>query len=191
MIREIKADINRHRSAGVRTVDYVLNPAVWAIVWYRFGYWLYHTRMPSLIGWPLKFVYRVGYVLEECTLAMCISAQTQIGEGLLIGHVGEVHFHPEAVIGRNCDISPRVTIGDSAAAKRGAPRLGDNVYVGTGAVIVGPIMIGDGARIAANSLVISNVPAGVTVMGVPARAVLSVPAAKLLPVLAMKAQHAG
>jgi len=53
--------------------------------------------------------------------------------------------------------------------REGAPRLGDNVYVGTGSTLVGKIKIGSGAKIAANTLVIDDVPEGATVMGVPGR----------------------
>lgn len=100
---------------------------------------------------------------------MGISPRASIGEGLYIGHVGGVIISPHAVIGRNCDISHRVTIGSAAMGREGAPVLGDNVYVGTGATLVGQIRIGSGAKIAANTLVIDDVPEGATMMGVPGR----------------------
>jgi serine O-acetyltransferase len=56
--------------------------------------------------------------------------------------------------------------------REGSPVLGDDVYVGTGATLAGKIKVGDGAKIAANTLVIGNVPAGATVMGVPGRIVM-------------------
>ena len=56
--------------------------------------------------------------------------------------------------------------------RKGAPVLGNNVYIGTGATLVGKIRVGDGAKIAANTLVISNVPEGATVMGVPGRIIM-------------------
>jgi len=56
--------------------------------------------------------------------------------------------------------------------RQGAPVLGDEVYIGTGAALVGKIKIGNGAKIAANTLVMTNVPAGATVMGVPGRIVM-------------------
>ena len=60
------------------------------------------------------------------------------------------------------------------------PTLGDNVYIGTGAVLIGKIRVGSGAKIAANTLVMTNVPEGATVMGVPGRIVMR--AAKTTPV---------
>ena len=108
-------------------------------------------------------------------MEMCIDAQATIGPGLYIGHIGGVHINPQAVLGRNCDLAHRVTIGTSAMGREGAPVLGDDVYIGTGATLVGKIKIGNGAKIAANTLVISNVPAGATVMGVPGRIVMRAP----------------
>jgi serine O-acetyltransferase len=105
-------------------------------------------------------------------MEMDLSPQAEIGDGLYIGHIGGVHINPGAVIGRNCDLAHRVTIGASAMGRSGVPVLGDNVYVGTGAVLMGKIKIGDNAKIAANSLVMTNVPAGATVMGVPGRIVM-------------------
>jgi serine O-acetyltransferase len=56
--------------------------------------------------------------------------------------------------------------------RQGAPVLGDDVYIGTGATLVGKIKVGNGAKIAANTLVITNVPQGATVMGVPGRIIM-------------------
>ncbi|HEY1212638.1 MAG TPA: hypothetical protein VGE93_03300, partial [Bryobacteraceae bacterium] len=101
-------------------------------------------------------------------LQMRINVRAEIGPGLLIAHCGGITLHPEDVIGRHCDIAHHVTLGTRGGGSQGAPKLGKNVYVGTNAVLIGPIHVGDGARIAANSLVNRDVPAGATVMGVPA-----------------------
>lgn len=105
-------------------------------------------------------------------MEMCIDAQATIGGGLYIGHIGGVHINPGAVLGRRCDLAHRVTIGASGMGREGSPVVGDDVYVGTGATLAGKIKVGDGAKIAANTLVIGNVPAGATVMGVPGRIVM-------------------
>ncbi|MGD0628257.1 MAG: serine acetyltransferase [Terracidiphilus sp.] len=108
-------------------------------------------------------------------MEMCIDPQATIGEGLYIGHIGGIHINPMVVIGRNCDVTHRVTIGASAMGRQGAPVIGDDVYLGTGATLAGRIRIGNGAKIAANTLVISNVPDGATVMGVPGRVIMRPP----------------
>jgi serine O-acetyltransferase len=126
---------------------------------------------------PLKLVSYAANKGCEVVMEMCLDAQATIGPGLYIGHIGGVHINPQAVLGRNCDLAHRVTIGTSAMGRQGAPVLGDDVYIGTGATLVGKIKVGNGAKIAANTLVISNVPAGATVMGVPGRIILRAPVA--------------
>lgn len=110
-------------------------------------------------------------------MEMCIDPEATIGEGLYMGHIGGIHINSGVVVGRNCDITHRVTIGTSAMGRQGAPIIGDDVYIGTGATLVGKIKIGNGAKIAANTLVIGNVPDGATVMGVPGRIIMRAPKA--------------
>ena len=126
----------------------------------------------ALVRIPLKVL---SFLMERFCIVfmeMDLDPQATIGGGLYIGHIGGVHINPGAVLGRNCDVAHRVTIGTSAMGRQGAPTVGDGVYIGTGATLIGKIRIGDGAKIAANTLVMSNVPAGVTVMGVPGRIVM-------------------
>lgn len=169
------ADIARYRAMGYRGRQMWMNPAVWSIACYRLGNWLYRTRPPVLVRVPLKLVSYVANLGCELLLEMCIDPQATIGPGLYIGHIGGVHINPQAVLGSNCDLAHRVTIGASAMGRGGVPVLGDEVYIGTGATLVGKIRIGNRAKIAANTLVISNVPAGATVMGVPGRIVMRAP----------------
>jgi len=114
---------------------------------------------------------------------MQISSEATIGEGLYVGHIGGVHINPEAIIGKNCDIAHRVTIGASAMGRKGAPIVGDDVYIGTGATLIGKIKVGSRSKIGANTLVIDNIPEGATVMGVPGRIMVfpSMPAAPPKP----------
>jgi serine O-acetyltransferase len=152
-----------------------LNPAIWAITIYRFGNWLYRAHPFILFRVPLKILYFFAYMFSEVVMEMCLDPQATIGGGLYIAHIGGIHINPEAVIGSYCDIAHRVTIGASAMGRLGSPVLGDKVYIGTGATLVGKIKIGSGAKIAANTLVITNVPEGATVMGVPGRIIMRPP----------------
>jgi serine O-acetyltransferase len=181
-MNKFAADIARYRAKGSGGREFWLNPAVWAIAFYRLGNWLNVGRPSWPIRIPLKLVFFVGYKFCEVFMEMCIDAQATIGEGLCISHIGGVHINPQAVIGKNCDIAHRVTIGASAMGRLGVPVIGDNVYIGTGATIVGKIRIGSGAKIAANTLVMSNVPEGATVMGVPGRIIMRAPKAAQSPV---------
>ncbi len=169
------ADIARYRAKGHGGKDLWLNPAVWAVAFYRLGNWLHGSRPAWPIRVPLKLVSFVGNKCCEILMEMCIDPQATIGEGLYIGHIGGIHINPMAVIGRNCDVTHRVTIGMSAMGRQGAPVIGDDVYIGNSATLAGKIRIGNGAKIAANTLVISNVPDGATVMGVPGRVIMRPP----------------
>jgi serine O-acetyltransferase len=165
-------DMDRYRARGLRGRDLWLHPAVWAIASYRLGNWIYVQRPMALVRLPLKVL---SFLMERfCVvfMEMDLDPQATIGGGLYIAHIGGVHINPGAVLGRNCDVAHRVTVGTSAMGREGAPVIGDGVYIGTGATLIGKIKIGNGAKIAANTLVISNVPAGATVMGVPGRIVV-------------------
>jgi serine O-acetyltransferase len=89
------------------------------------------------------------------------------GPGLAIPHRGPIIVNAAVRVGHSCRLHSSVTIGDF----HGSPRLGNNVYIGPGARIFGPIVIGDDVRIGANAVVREDVPSGVTVAGVPARIV--------------------
>ena len=174
-MNRFSADVERYKSRGYKGKELWLNPAVWSIGCYRLSNWLHVARPTTLIRIPLKLVSFFANKFCEVFMEMCIDPQASIGEGLYIGHIGGVHINPQAVLGKNCDIAHRVTIGASAMGRQGAPVLGDDVYIGTGATLVGKIKVGTGAKIAANTLVISNVPEGATVMGVPGRIIMRPP----------------
>ena len=168
-------DVARYRSKGYAGHRLWLEPALWAIGTHRLGNWLYAEPPAAPLRLPLKVAAFVLNKLCQIVMEMDIDPQATIGGGLYIGHIGGVHINPGAVMGRNCDLAHRITIGASAMGRMGIPVLGDEVYIGTGAALVGKIRIGSGAKIAANSLVITNVPAGATVMGVPARIIMQPP----------------
>jgi serine O-acetyltransferase len=121
----------------------------------------------------LRVIYFPIYWFNLNILQIALPASTEIGPGLYLSHVGGIHISPYAVIGSNCDIAHHVTIGVSGLGRPGAPQLGNNIYVGTGATLIGKIKIGDGAKIGANTLVLADVPPGATVIGVPGRVVIA------------------
>lgn len=98
-----------------------------------------------------------------------IPLNSHLGARLLIPHPTGVVIHPDAIIGPDCLILSGVTIGTRGG--KGVPRLGVHVDVGTGAKILGGVLIGDHARIGANAVVVRDVAARTTVVGVPAREV--------------------
>lgn len=100
-----------------------------------------------------------------------INRRAKIGPGLILMHRHGILIGP-VVIGRNCAIHHNVTIGErSAAGDKGVPTIGDNVWIGPGALITGAITVGDGATISAGTILSKDVPAGCLVAGNPARVI--------------------
>jgi serine O-acetyltransferase len=98
-----------------------------------------------------------------------IPSNVKIGKGLYIGHYGTVVINPDVVIGENCNLAHNTTIGQANRGKSaGVPVIGDNVWIGTGSVIVGKIVVGSNVLIAPNSFVNMNVPCNSLVIGNPA-----------------------
>ncbi len=149
------------------------NTAIWAVAWYRYGRWVYHGDCPTFLKLPCKVIYLIANkMVFEIMMEMYLDVGAEIGPGLYIGHTGGIHINPQAKIGKNCDLAHQVTIGTSAMGRKGAPTIGDNVYIGAGAKIIGKINVGNNARIAANTLVITHIPSDVTVMGVPGKVIM-------------------
>ena len=99
-----------------------------------------------------------------------IYPETQIGEGFYLGHWGSLVINPNTVIGKNCNIAQGVTIGQQNRGKNeGSPIIGDEVWIGTNAVIVGAVTIGNNVLIVPNSYVNFDVPSNSVVMGNPAK----------------------
>ena len=96
-----------------------------------------------------------------------IPLNVSIGGGLLIPHPNGIVIHPDARIGPNCIIFQQVTIG--TGGKAGAPVIGGHVDIAAGAKVIGGVTIGEHARVGANAVVVSDVPPGTTVVGIPAR----------------------
>ena len=99
-----------------------------------------------------------------------IPRQVQIGEGLYLGHLGPRYINQDVIIGKNCNINQNVTIGQENRGKRkGTPTIGDEVWIGANAVIVGKITIGNNVLIAPNTFVNFDVPSNSIVIGNPAK----------------------
>lgn len=97
---------------------------------------------------------------------------TRIGSGFYIGHFSCIFVNEDCIIGKNCNISQGVTLGTTnRGSKAGNPVIGDNVYIGPGAKVIGAIRIGDHAAIGANCVVTHDVPDHAVVVGVPGRIV--------------------
>ena len=97
-----------------------------------------------------------------------IYPETQIGEGLYLGHWGSLVINPKTKIGKNCNIAQGVTIAQANRGKNeGVPEIGNEVWIGPNAVIVGQIKIGNNVLIAPNAYINFDVPANSIVVGNP------------------------
>ena len=139
-----------------------------AVCVYRFGRWIY--SLPCAIRFALKIPYFIASKAVEITTGIMLPASVAADEGLYIGHFGSVIINGRSVIGRNCKISHEVTVGTKGAGRGlDVPIIGDDVYIGAGAKVLGGIRINNGAIIEANAVVVKNVPEGAIVAGVPAK----------------------
>ncbi|ALZ77062.1 serine O-acetyltransferase [Rheinheimera sp. F8] len=130
---------------------------------YRIGNFLYQKKIPAL---PNLFNLLIR-IIHNCA----VYSETSIGEGTVFGYGGiGVVIHKRAVIGKNCIIGSNVTIGGRSRS-RDVPLIGDNVYIATGAKILGAIKIGNNVVIGANAVVIQDVPDNCVVAGVPAKVI--------------------
>ncbi|GGM86268.1 serine acetyltransferase [Dyadobacter beijingensis] len=122
----------------------------------------------SLLGLFYRLLYRrygVKYGIQ-------IPLSVKIGKGLLLPHFGGIVVNSQSRIGDNCTLLHNVTIGNTKRGeKKGAPSIGNRVYIGPGAVIVGGIVVGDNVLIAPNSYVNLDVPSNSVVVGNPARVI--------------------
>jgi serine O-acetyltransferase len=168
MFDNIKADIGRCK----RRREILLNPAVWAVLAYRFHRWSHRSALPKFIQLPARVVSTGLDLMVRASLHVELPAQADIGPGLYIPHTGCIVLGTFVKIGRNCTIAHGVTIGHGRGGKTGesgAPSIGNRVYVGPGAIIIGQIEIGDDALIGAGAVVVRSVPPSGVVAGNPGR----------------------
>ena len=159
--------VRRHfGETGVRTAAVIMSPTLQAVLVYRLQAWLRKNRVPVLPELCRR--------ITMLTCAVAIGDRTVIGPGLLMAH-GNVVIDGDTTIGPLCSVSPFVTIGLNTGGPDpsfGGPKIGRFVFIGTGAKILGSISIGDNARIGANAVVLNDVPANSTAVGMPARVLL-------------------
>lgn len=125
-----------------------------------------------------RIIAKILWYMSCVIFANSVAAETEIGEGTIFYHhaIGCV-THAHAKVGENCKVFGNVTIGakwGSGKRDRGlyaVPKIGNNVIIGAGAVLLGDITVGDNAIIGANAVVINDVPSDCYAMGVPAKVV--------------------
>ena len=130
--------------------------------------WQSAKRSGGLLGGLMRRRWVLEYRFWSAVTGADIPLTVSIEGGLLLPHPHGVVMHPNVRIGPNCLIFQQVTLG-TRGGRPGAPKLGGNVDVGAGARILGPLTIGDHARIGANAVVLCDVPPGHRAVGIPAQ----------------------
>jgi serine O-acetyltransferase len=141
---------------------------LWVMIVYRFGRWRYGLRSP-LARVPMSLLYKLARTAMHVLTGIDLPCEAQVGRRLRIDHFGGIIVSGDAVIGDDVILRNGVTIGLKRTNERGAPVIGNRVDIGAGAKILGAIRIGDDAVIGANAVVVHDVPAGATAVGIPAR----------------------
>ena len=139
----------------------------WVLVVYRFGRWRYGIR-PSLVRKVFSLLYKVAFKFIQIITGIELPCEAEIGRNFVIDHFGGIIISGYAKFGDNCRIRNGVVVGLRRVDEPRAPIIGNNVDIGTGAKILGPISIGDNVAIGANAVVLRDVPANCIAAGVPA-----------------------
>lgn len=146
----------------------ITRQGLWVMAVYRLGCWRYRIR-PRLLRLPFSFSYRALKVLSQIMTGIELPCEAAVGRRFRIDHFGGIIISGDARFGDDCVIRNGVTIGLRREGQRGSPTLGDRVDIGTGAVILGPIKIGNDVSVGANAVVLTDVPDNCIAVGVPAQ----------------------
>ena len=168
MFKQLKEDIAliKERDPAARSTFEILltYSGLHAIHSYRRANWFYRHKMFTIARIISQFArFRTGIEIHP---------GATIGKGLFIDHGMGVVIGETTIIGDNCLIYQGVTLGGTGKDKgKRHPTLGNNVLVGAGAKVLGPFKVGDNVKIAANAVVLNEIPSDCTAVGVPARVV--------------------
>jgi serine O-acetyltransferase len=155
-IRAIKAN-----DPAARNIEFLLYPGFHAILMHRFIHVLYNLRLP--------FIPRLFSQINRFLTGVEIHPGATIGAGLFIDHGAGIVIGETAIIGDNCVLFHNVTLGGTGKHQgKRHPTIGGDVTIGTGAILLGPLTVGDHVRIGANTfLYMTDIPDDSTVVGTP------------------------
>ena len=161
---DLAAIMDRDPAARNKLEVFLLYPGLWAVIFHRWSHFFYKHKCFFVARW-------ISQAARSLT-GIEIHPGAKIGRGLLIDHGMGVVIGETAEVGDNCTIYQGVTLGGTGkdTGKR-HPTIGNNVLIGAGAKILGPFKVGDGAKIAANAVGLSEVAENSTCVGVPGRIV--------------------
>ncbi|MDQ3652208.1 MAG: serine acetyltransferase [Acidobacteriota bacterium] len=175
MFEHLREDLRRYGTGRRERIHaMVFAPGVWAIAGYRFSRWVYTAQLPRQVRKLLNIVVTFSGTAVKVLTNVELPAQAVIGPGLLIAHTGYIVLASDVVLGSHCTLTQGVTIGHGGGGKDASfacPVIGDRVYIGPGAAIIGGITVGDDALIGIGAIVTKSVPERGVVVGNPARVV--------------------
>jgi len=171
---KLKYDYSRYRKGKPSLLRiFILSiskPGFRAVLLYRISNFLLNKKLNFLCSIIQKIMHHACHCY--------INPNAVIGKGFLIAHVGGIVIGHETIIGDNCDIRHNVTFGGNYNKKnsdgRSQPILKDNVSIGAGACILGPVVIGKNSIIGANSVVVRDIAEGKIASGIPAKEIKDV-----------------
>ena len=167
ILEDLDSVIARDPATGTRLQALLFSSGFHAVALYRFNHWLWEKN------WKLtaRFLSQVTRFLTGIE----IHPGAKIGSGFFIDHGMGIVIGETSEIGNNVTIYHDVTLGGTTVFDKNGkvmskrhPTIGNNVIIGSGAQVLGPIKIGNDVKIGSNAVVVKNVTAGVTVVGVPA-----------------------
>jgi serine O-acetyltransferase len=171
MFENLRRDIGRCGSGfGERWREILFNTGFWGVASYRVRRRIFLLKVPKPLRMALSLFSMALKTWTEVITNIEIPANAEIGAGLYIPHTGTIVLNSGTVLGENCTISTNVVIGHArGGGSSGTPRVGNRVYIGPGAILIGPISVGDDALIAPGAVVTRSVEPATVVAGNPAR----------------------
>lgn len=161
IVNEIDSVFARDPAARSRLEVFLCYPGLHAVLFYRLSNWLWRKGF--------KLIARIVSYINRFITGIEIHPGATIGNRFFIDHGMGVVIGETATIGDDVTLYHDVTLGGTSLSKGiRHPQLGNNVIVGAGAQLLGPIKVGDGARIGSNAVVVKDVEPGATMVGVPA-----------------------
>jgi serine O-acetyltransferase len=178
-VRAFIADLGRHRALREQVTFRGALRLVWedyglqALLAYRLGRWLVARRMRPL-WWPVLVIALPAYFVASRYVRLVygirLDLSADIGPGFYIGHFGNIWLR-HCRLGAHCSISQSSRVGPEQAEGKG-PQVGDRVWIGAHAQLIGDIQVGDGCTVSAAAVLKRNLGEQTLCMGSPARAVL-------------------
>ena len=172
LIAFIKNDFRHYLKAGQSlkskigaSIIVLFEPGFWSLFYYRWSHYFFKKRL-AIFG---LFFMRLNKFLNHVD----ISYECEIGQRLRLPHFCDIVIGATSVIGDDVEILNGVTLGASEVRKEGKrhPTIKNRVFIGSGAKVLGDIVINEGVSIGANAVVLKSVEANQTVVGIPARSI--------------------